>query len=229
MNRFSPIQNINNAILNTNHASPLQVYGTEQSLERYQYQRKISSLGIDNITTKLEKKFYGNSSNKSASYIAEKKRVNQIGLHSNTLPIQQLQQINNNYNISTQNSALKRLRNRGYILPKKCNNTSIGITPTFNGRNIALNPQNSGGNKWFNLTYNRWNKFCINDIKNNKKTVSGYYQDYLHGYFGNSNKKNINNKYCNIAGGILESVGYAKTYTDIKKKYLYQPYNPSGF
>ena len=217
MNGFAPIQNINNSLLNTSHASPLQLYGTNQSLERYEYERKTPSLGMNTVNTELKKRFYGNSTNRSASHIAEKKRVNQIGIYGNTLPIKQV--VNNN-NIANTNSALNRVRNHGCVLPKKCNNKPIGLTPNFDGRSISINPNNPGGNKWFNLTNNRWNKCCVTN------NVSHYYPDYLHGRLGTSKIVKLDN---NFVKHDFESNGYAKTYTDIKKRYIYQPYNPSGF
>jgi hypothetical protein len=221
MNKLSAIQNINNSILNTTHASPLAIYGTEQSQERYQYQRQTPNIGIDTINTQLKKKFYGNSINRTASYITEKNRINQIGIYSNTLPIKH---VNNNQSVYVENSALQKVRNRGCVLPKKCNHRTIGITPTFNGRNIALNPNNPGGNKWFNLTHNKWKKCC----ENNPGKVSKYYFDYLRGNLGTIYGKN-NNYGNNIAGDVLQSTGYAKTYINIKNRYVFQPYNPKGF
>jgi hypothetical protein len=226
MNGCAPIQVLNNAILNTIHASPLQVYGTDQSNERYEYQRKIPALGVNTVNTQLKKKFYGNSTNRAASHIAEKKRVNQIGIYSNTLPVKQ---IDNNDNISTQSAVLKRVRNGGCVVPKKCINSTIAMTPTFDGRSISSNPGDPGGKKWFNITHNRWRKFCINDINVGTDVVSGYYPDYLRGVLGTSNPYNRNNTSCNVAGGVLQSTRSAKTYTNIKNRYIYQPYNPVGF
>jgi hypothetical protein len=222
MNHYAPIRNINNSKLNTIHASPL--HTNDQSIERYEYQRKTPMLGVDTNTTNLKKKFYGNSSNKSASYIAEKKRVNQIGLYSNTLPVKE---VANNYCIPAQNSALRRVRSSGYVLPKKCiNKTTTSITPLFNGRSIALNPDSEGGHKWYNLTHNRWAKFCVNDVLIKKNLVSGYYSDYLKGSLGTSKIINTDN---NVVQHMTENVGFAKTYTNIHNRYVPQPYNPSGF
>lgn len=219
MNKGPIIENINNAILNTYYGSPLQVYGNDSSLERYEYLRKTPGLNIDTINTQLKKKFYGNSTNRNASYIAEKRRVNQIGIYSDTLPIKNV----NKFEI--QNSVLKRVRNSGYIVPKKCtNNRTLGVTPTFDGRSISLNPNNPGGNKWYNLSYSKWNNFC----KNNNNIVSSYYPDYLNYSLGTSKKINKNYS-CNVPIGFLQSNGYASTYTNINNNYIFQPYNPNGF
>ena len=225
MNGYAPIQVINNAILKTIHASPFQVYGTDQSNERYEYQRQIPALGVDTVTTQLKKKFYGNSTNRSASAIAVKRRVTQIGLYSNTTPIQQV----NNNNIPTEKTNLRRVRNSGCVPPKKCNNSPCGITPTFNGRSISTNPLNPGGTKYYNIGHARWQKFCVNDTSTKLDVVSGYWPDYQRGALGTSTPINPNNPKCYVAGGVLASTGFAKTYTNIQNRYIYQPYNPSGF
>jgi len=226
MNGYPQIQVINNAILNTVHGSPFQAYGTDQSNERYEYQRKIPALGVDTINTQLKKKFYGNSTNRSASAVAVKKRVTQIGLYSNTSPIQQ---VDNNDNVPTQRSVLQRVRNGGCVPPKKCNNSPCGITPTFDGRSISTNPLNPGGTKYYNIGHARWQKFCANDISTKLDVVSGYWQDYQRGSLGTSKPINPNIPNCYVAGDVLASTGFAKTYTNIKNRYIYQPYNPSGF
>jgi len=225
------IEVLNNSILNTFHASPNPNYGCETATENYKYQRQYAPLGINTVATLLKKKFYGNSTNRGASAIAEKRRVNQIGVFNNTLPIKQ----SNDYNaIYIQSSALRNLRNRGCILPKKCTNKkTTDNLPAFVATNpINNNPQNTGGYKWYNVTYNRWRKFCINNAATGIIKTSTYYPDYLRGIKGRSattfNKKNTKYntaiKTNNIAG-----FGFAKTYTDIRNRYIFQKYNPTGF
>lgn len=222
MNGLAPIRNINNSILATTHASPMPIQGTEHVIESVQYKRMTPGTisGQETVNTTLKKKFYGNSSNKTASAIAEKKRITQIGKVSNTTPCKN---VDNNQAIYAQQNALRGTRNSGYVLPKKCVNTPSSIN-TFNGRSISVNPGNPGGHTWYNLGQKRWTKFCANnDITN----VSHYYPDYVRGELGTSAPKRINNEpLYNLTSGPLASIGYAKSYTDIRNRYIFQRYNP---
>jgi hypothetical protein len=225
------IQVLNNAILNTIHASPNPNYGSETAIENYQYRRQYPPLGVETTATQLKKKFYGNSTNRGASAIPEKRRVNQISKFSNTLP---LKQCSDNNAIYVQSSTLRNVRNRGSIVPKKCinKNTTDNIPAFVVANPITNNPGNPGGHKWFNITNNRWNKFCTNNIATRVNGVSTYYSDYLDGVQGTSapifTEKNSRYNTAAITNN-LASFGFAQTYTDIRNRYIFQKYNPSGF
>jgi hypothetical protein len=216
---------MNNSSSGVTHGVPLQPYGTDTANERYEYQRKIPALNVNTVATELKKKFYGNSTNRSASHIATKNRVRQIGIQANTLPIKE---VNNAQSLYVQSSHLQRLRSGGCVVPKKCINSTIAPTPTFNGRSIAVNPGNPGGHSYYNVGYKRWKQFCVNDVATKKNTKSHYWASYQSGgtphaihHFGTLSN--------NIPGGVLQSSGSAKTYNNIHKRYIYQPYNPNGF
>jgi hypothetical protein len=224
-------QVLNNSILSTIHASPNPHYGSQTAIENYQYGRQYPPLGINTVATKLQKKFYGNSTNRSASSIAEKRRVSQIGISFNTLPIKQS---NNNNAIYVQSSALRNVRRHGCNVPKKCNHklTTDHIPAFVISNSIINNPYNTGGNKWHNITHNRWRKFCTNNVATHVNDVSTYYRDYVHGIQGTSSTvfPKLNTKYNTAAiTNNIESFGFAKTYTDIRNRYIFQKYNPNGF
>lgn len=74
------------------------------------------------------KKYYGNSTNQSASIITEQRGIAQNGKYFNTLPIKTTN------NTSQQYQALHRIRNSGSVIPKKCtNNPSNNGAVYFNG------------------------------------------------------------------------------------------------
>ncbi len=230
MNQYPPIMQINNSILYSKNASPMPVLGVGAPQEHYQYQRTIPPLGIETTVSQLRKKFYGNSSNRSASAIAEKLRIKQSG-NQTTRPTKMCAAVGKSAAIQAQYSALRGLRNSGYIVPQKCIKKPLvaqGIQPVA-AKSISINPGNPGGHSWYNLGHKRWAKFCAAKTPPN---VSTYWADYTHGVRGTSRiiDTTANSKYntAKITNN-LESFGFAKTYRDIRNRYIFQKYNPSGF
>lgn len=112
------IRQLNNSILDSIKASPQKEINTENgnifTMNRILYSNTINSqLNIGN-----NKKWYGNSSNRDASNIAKTNRINEIGnglLNAN----ENSMSFTNNGNDNDIKSAINRVRNQGYTVPKK--------------------------------------------------------------------------------------------------------------
>jgi len=215
---------LNNSTLYAIHASPLvPSSGNDRSLENYIYQRKVPPIGTDTAQTALKKKFYGNSGNRTASHIAEKRRINNVGIHSSITPFSNT---NNAQSVYVANRARTRTRSSGYVVPEKCqySKSNTHITPLFDGISISKNLCNPGGHKYYNMKYRIWQKFCKYDIATGQKVASNYWNDFNNGNAGTSAFVNTNNLLCNVPAGILQSTGYANTYTNIYNNYVHQPF-----
>lgn len=222
MNRQPHIQNINNSTLFSIHASPLQTNTTEDERnERYQYQRSFAP-SQENTQTYLQKKYYGNSTNNAASSIIQKRRIQNIGKQTEIMP---QKNVNNTQPVAYQNSQLQRVRNGGYVVPKKCRTSSHGITPSFNGISIATNPR--GNNFYYNVQYQTWEKMCVNDRNTQQTNINHYWGHFLNNARDATILSSPSSSW-NVPAGDLQNNGFAQTYTNIENNYVFQPFDSLG-
>ena len=126
------LQNYNNAILYSQNASPFvsPYYNTETPLFKYQYLQSVQS----QVAQPISKKWYGNSQNQLSSQRTQQKKNVAIGRGSyNNQGVSTSQVPNDTTNRRDEQSALQRVRNRGWVKPKKYNISShiTGISPQF--------------------------------------------------------------------------------------------------
>lgn len=132
-----------NGILDSVRAMPLKDLTSNNenffSMKRMQY-AKTASLPVSN-TTYLTKKYYGSVSRDSSQRTRQMSR-NSVGsgLNYNKQPLSYANIQTNNL---VQDQALRRVRNKGYVIPMKSRQTSnvvVNTKPTTNVMNLFYNP-----------------------------------------------------------------------------------------
>lgn len=137
MTSFYPIRNhVNNSILNSVKSMPLKDItsdGTDNfAITRNEYVRTYPQSNMnDLINGKIQKKWYGNTTDRNSSSFTRELQINEIGVGSLNASNKPFSFTSFNEK-NTTNSALRRVRSGGSVVPlKKTQAKTFGLTPGF--------------------------------------------------------------------------------------------------